>query len=226
MVCKTLAEIRTQATVCELLDGFFATAVADDCSAPASWGEKVGFSVYDVDEILGRYMTMDELLDDLLLGSLDGFDSEDDDLEEEGLDDSIQEVEARGLNEATAPPSCDLPRLARAIEPLAATWQTSAPCASQALPKASALGACRASTFSIATAPRGLSHQGAVELHARSAAATSSWRRRGASDSRQVKSSKGLAAVRSARCDHHSRCLDVGGARGNDRALRAPELNC
>mmetsp|Transcript_110218 Transcript_110218/g.308132 ORF Transcript_110218/g.308132 Transcript_110218/m.308132 type:complete len:207 (-) Transcript_110218:55-675(-) len=125
MVCKTLAEIRTQATVCELLDGFFATAVADDCSAPASWGEKVGFSVYDVDEILGRYMTMDELLDDLLLGSLDGFDSEDDDLEEEGLDDSIQEVEARGLNEATAPPSCDLPRLARAIEPLCRAWQLS-----------------------------------------------------------------------------------------------------
>lgn len=110
-----------------LVDAFLLNISADDVAAPSQpWGGKLGFSVFDEEEVLGPYLQLafdyDQEPDSEELDS-----EEDDDPGEQGYDDDDVFdlfVDAFGLPvSAYAPARADeLPRAARLLKPLCHTF--------------------------------------------------------------------------------------------------------
>jgi len=117
-------------TMDDVLEDFLAQVCDDDIAAPAQpWGEKLGHSLFDEQEILGRFVPLMEdpdflaLIDELDLDDdddADDDDADDDDSEEMGpeYEDMWPHVDAYAEES-----SAGLPRAARVLQPLCSIYR-------------------------------------------------------------------------------------------------------
>lgn len=122
-----LANGRDHRSVDDHIDAILTNIVGDDCAAPTQpWGGKLGFSVYDEEEVLGPHLAY---APDYNYASDD-----DDDLDSEEEEDDVSEQEYEFNDsgagafakfvDAYAPVRLDeLPRAARLIKPLCQTYR-------------------------------------------------------------------------------------------------------
>lgn len=107
----------------DILEAFLEAISRDDLAAEAPlWGEKMGHSMFDEEEVLGRWMDMqlDNYLDDLADELSDVESGDDEEGEEYGLQDGLDLW--TGVDAYAFDSTVDLPRAARILKPLCGVY--------------------------------------------------------------------------------------------------------
>jgi len=111
-----LRQLSDPRSIDDILEAFVADGPPS--APPGMWGDKVGYSIYDEEEVLGRYMSLADVMEEVYGDILDELDFDEDDDEDWGAEEAAEEEEEEVGDDLYALRPGEMTRSARAIQPL------------------------------------------------------------------------------------------------------------